>query len=177
MDGINRNIFGSTSINFPTFGDLGSTNFTCILGATCQRDIHSPATMPGPLDGPLGPLPNMFWDPVRAKYFPNPRQSTAVPNQPRPERPNMRPPSPTRNSKTIMTHVKEMSFNENPNSSSGPADPNTSMVNAGPRRNFFTLRRLDGSGGVPRSPLTPSTYQSRMRGLVHQIVCSNEFSV
>ena len=128
--------------------------------------------MPGPLDGPLGPLPNMFWDPVRAKYFPNPRQSTAVPNQPRQERPNMRPPSPTRDSKTIMTHVKEVSLKEDPESSSAAADPASSTANTCRRRKLNPFRRLDGSGGMPRSALTASTHQNRMRGLVYKVVCS-----
>jgi hypothetical protein len=126
--------------------------------------------MPGPLEGPLGPLPNMFWDPVRAKYFPNPRQSTAVPNQPRQERPNMRPPSPTRNSKTIMTHMKEMSLNEDPESSSAAADSGSSTANTCRRRKFNGFRRLDGSGaGVLKSTLSASTHQDRMRGSVHQM--------
>lgn len=33
VNGINRNIFGSTTINFPTFWSLGSINFT----AHCRR--------------------------------------------------------------------------------------------------------------------------------------------
>jgi hypothetical protein len=133
--------------------------------------------MPGPLEGPLGSLPNMFWDPVRAKYFPNPRQSTAVPNQPRQERPNMRPPSPTRNSKTIMTHVKEMSLNEDSESSSAAADSGSSTVNTCRRRKFNVFRRLDGSGaGILRPSLTASTHQDRMRGLVHQMFGFNEIS-
>jgi hypothetical protein len=133
--------------------------------------------MPGPLDGPLGSLPNMFWDPVRAKYFPNPRQSTAVPNQPRQERPNMRPPSPTRKSKTIMTHVKEMSLTRDPETSSAAADPDSSTDNACRRRKFNVFRRLDGSGaGVLRPSLTASTHQDRMRGLVHQTFGFNKIS-
>jgi hypothetical protein len=162
MDGINRNIFGTASINFLTFWFiLGSTNFTCILGATCQRDIHSPATMPGPLDGPLGPLPNMFWDPVRAKYFPNPRQSTAVPNQPRLERPSKRPPSP---SKKIDTGIQSMKLNAN--GRDGQPVQGSSMANE-PRRNFNAYRRLGGIGRVTLgSPLVASHYEDRMRGYV-----------
>jgi len=117
--------------------------------------------MPGPLDGPLGPLPNMFWDPVRAKYFPNPRQSTAVPNQPRQERPSKRPPSPSRKNDTA--GIKTM---KTANGRDDQPVQGSSMAN-GPRQKFNAYRRLGGIGRVTfGSPLVASHHEDRMRRYV-----------
>jgi len=44
-------------------------------------------------DGPFGELRGMFWDPIRGRYFPNPRPTAATPN-PNPNPTSARPPSP-----------------------------------------------------------------------------------
>ena len=117
--------------------------------------------MPGAMDGPLGPLPNMFWDPVRAKYFPNPRQSTAVPNQPRQEQPSKRPPSPSKKVDTgkISTKLDTSGRDRQPVQGSSMAK--------GPRQKFNAFRRLGGIGRVTLgSPLLASHHADRMRGYV-----------
>lgn len=126
--------------------------------ATCQRDILTPATMPGPLDGPLGTLPNMFWDPVRAKYFPNPRQSTAVPNQPRQERPDIRPPSPSKQLKRVIKGPRSDTVISDKQTKQGPSMDNRA------RQKFNAYRRLGGNGGGLRLSTSAPQHGDQMRG-------------
>ena len=120
--------------------------------------------MPGATDGPLGPLPNMFWDPVRAKYFPNPRQSTAVPNQPRQEQPSKRPPSPSKKVET-----GERSTKLDASGRDGQPAQGSSMAK-GPRQKLNAFRRLGGIGRVTLgSPLLASNHDDRMRGYVFNL--------
>jgi len=124
--------------------------------------------MPGALEGPLGPLPNMFWDPVRAKYFPNPRQSTAVPNQPRQERPDTRPPSPTRPAKNSKNSSREcVERGKDPGSSKAEQGSGSGTANAPARRKLNAFRGLGGRmTGNLATNMDLTNRQDRMRGYV-----------
>lgn len=116
--------------------------------------------MPGVLEGPLGPLRNMFWDPVRAKYFPNPRQSTAVPNQPRQEAPSTKPPSPTRRRRVIPSADMPIATGgQNAQAGPGPSSSEHS------RQKVSAYRRVRGVGTGFRSPAVSGLDQkARIQG-------------